>query len=96
MSHKYLDYIRELNKKKASICAYCKNKSVDIIAEKHQIKYVCSNHYIPPTDCILDTSNPHVLHYIYPNGKKPKLMDPTVGDFFNPKDSKKPNKSNKT
>lgn len=70
MSHNYLEYIREHNKAKASKCAYCKNKSVDIIAEKHQIKYVCQDHYIPPVDCILDTSMPGVWHYIYPQGIK--------------------------
>jgi hypothetical protein len=82
MSHKYLEYLREHNRAKASICSYCKNRSVDIIAEKHQIKYVCSDHYISPTDCILDVSVPGVLHYTYPQGKKPGLMDPNIGGYI--------------
>ena len=82
MSHKYLEYLRDINKAKASICAYCGAKSIGIIAVGHNIKFVCSDHYIPPTDCILDISDPMVLHYIYPNGKKPELMDPNVGGFI--------------
>ena len=46
MSHKYLDYIREHNKKKASICAYCKNPSTDLIAIGAYLKYVCQTHAI--------------------------------------------------
>jgi hypothetical protein len=68
MSNKYLYYIRESNKKKSSICAYCQNKSIDIIAEGAFIKFVCSDHLIIPPDCILDLSNPHALHYTYPQG----------------------------
>lgn len=70
MSQQYLNYIRNVNKAKSSICAYCKNKSTDIIAEKHSIKFVCQDHFKTEPDCILDTSNPHILHYIYPNGRK--------------------------
>ena len=48
MTERYLDYIRAINKAKASKCAYCKNKSVDIIAEGAFIKYVCSDHFSIP------------------------------------------------
>ena len=41
MSQSYLDYIREQNKHKASICAYCHHKAVGIIAVGYRILYVC-------------------------------------------------------
>lgn len=46
MSHKYLDYIREHNKNKASKCYICQNKSIDIIAKAHAIYFVCKTHFI--------------------------------------------------
>ena len=34
-----------------------------------------------PEDTIIDLSQPGVIHYIYPNGKEPGLMDPNVGGY---------------
>ena len=46
MSHKYLDYIREHNKAKASICKYCDKPSTDLIAIGAYLNYVCKTHAI--------------------------------------------------
>jgi len=76
MSHKYLDYIRELNKAKISLCHICKKQSTGINAYGYQIKFVCDDHHIP--------YNPNVVHRVYPNGIKvpEKMMDPNVGNFW--------------
>ena len=70
MTQKYLDYLRAIKKAKSNKCAYCQDKSIGIIAEGYKIKFVCKSHFKNPPDCILDLSNPKVLHYIYPNGVK--------------------------
>ena len=46
MSHKYQEYIREINKAKSSKCYICKSKSTDIIAKGHAVYFVCKTHYI--------------------------------------------------
>jgi len=76
MSHKYLDYIRELNKAKASKCHICKKQSTGINAYGYEIKFVCQDHYIP--------DNPNVIHRVYPDGMPyPKeMLDPDVGNFW--------------
>lgn len=83
MSHKYLDYIREQNKAIASKCHICKKQSTGINAYGYQIKFVCNKHLKAGDEVILDTSNPNVLHYIYPNGKKvsKEMMDPNIGGY---------------
>ena len=68
MSHKYLDYIKEHNKNKQSICSECPKKAIDIIAVKHRVQYACQDHFISRPICILDLSDTHVLHYTYPQG----------------------------
>ena len=35
-----------------------------------------------PADTIIDLSQPGVIHYIYPNGRKPGLIDPNIGGWF--------------
>jgi hypothetical protein len=89
MSKQYLDYIRYINKAKASKCHICKKQSTGINAYRHEIKFVCDDHLRREAEVILDTSIPGVLHYIYPNGKEPGLMDPNVGGL-------KPKKDNST
>ena len=81
MSKQYLDYIRHINKAKASKCHICKSQSTGINAYKHEIKFVCNEHLRLEAEVILDTSMPGVIHYIYPNGKEPGLMDPNIGGF---------------
>ena len=83
ISHKYLDYIREANKAKASKCHICKKQSTKINAYGYQIKFVCDDHFEAGCDVILDTSNPNVLHYTYPNGKEyPKhMLNPEIGNL---------------
>lgn len=44
MSHQYLEYIRTLNKAKASKCHVCGKQSTEINAYGHQIKFVCKEH----------------------------------------------------
>jgi hypothetical protein len=44
MSHQYLEYIRTLNKAKASKCHVCGKQSTGINAYDHQIKFVCKEH----------------------------------------------------
>jgi len=87
MSKQYLDYIRYINKAKASKCHICKKQSTGINAYKHEIKFVCDDHLRREAEVILDTSIPGVIHYIYPNGKKvPKeMMNPNIGGWKNPK-----------
>ena len=46
MSHKYLDYIREQNKIKASKCHVCQKQSTTINAYGYKIKFVCNEHKI--------------------------------------------------
>lgn len=89
MSKQYLDYIRDINKAKASKCYICKKQSTGINAYKHEIKFVCDDHLRREAEVILDTSIPNVLHYIYPNGKKvsKKMMDPNVGHSFKPNET---------
>ena len=89
MSHKYLDYIRELNKAKASKCHICKKQSTKINAYGYQIKFVCDDHFEAGIDVILDTSIPNVIHRTYPNGRSipENMMNPNIGGF-KPKESK--------
>lgn len=84
ISHKYLDYIRDINKAKASKCHICKSQSTGINAYKHEIKFVCDEHLRREAEVILDTSIPNVLHYIYPNGKEvpEHMMNPNIGGWF--------------
>lgn len=83
MSHRYLDYIREQNKILASKCYYCQKKTAGINAIGAKIVFVCTKHLQPIYKTILDTSQPGVLHYIYPEGKPvdPKMMDPNIGGY---------------
>ena len=73
MSKQYLDYIREINKAKASICHYCKKQSTGINAVAERIIFVCNNHYIP--------DNPNVIHRVYPQGMDypEAMLDPNIG-----------------
>ncbi len=89
MSKQYLAYIRDINKKRVSVCNYCKKQSTGINAYKHEIKFVCDDHLRREAEVILDTSISGVLHYIYPNGKEPGLMDTNIGGL-------KPKKDNST
>jgi len=79
MSYKYLDYIRQLNKAKASVCHICKKQSTGINAYGYEIKFVCQDHYIP--------DNPNVVHRVYPEGLKvpDHMLDPNVGNFWSGK-----------
>lgn len=86
MSHKYLDYIRAENKKLVSKCFYCKKQSTGINCIKHQIVFVCNDHFKEMPKVQVDTSVPGVIHYIYPEGKKPGLMDPNIGGWFGASD----------
>ena len=83
MSKQYLDYIRYINKAKASKCHICKKQSTGINAYKHEIKFVCDDHLRREAEVILDTSIPGVLHYIYPNGRKvsKEMMNPNIGGW---------------
>ena len=73
MSKQYLDYIREINKAKASICHYCKKQSTGINAVAERIIFVCNTHYIP--------DNPNVIHRVYPQGMAypEAMLDPNIG-----------------
>jgi hypothetical protein len=84
MSHQYLDHIRQLNKIRASKCHICKKQSTEINAYGYRIEFVCKDHFRAGDEVILDISNPNVLHYIYPNGKKvpEHMMDPNIGGHF--------------
>ena len=55
MTQKYLEYLRAINKAKSSICAYCKDKSIGIVAEGYAIKFVCKKHFKNPPDFKLST-----------------------------------------
>lgn len=44
MSKQYLQYIRDLNKIKASQCYICKKQSTGINAILHRIVFVCDKH----------------------------------------------------
>lgn len=90
MSKQYLSYIRDINKAKASKCHICKSQSTEINAYAHEIKFVCNNHYIEKDDVILDTSQPGILHYIYPNGKKVSeyMMNPNIGGWHKREEDK--------
>ena len=83
MSYKYLEAIRERNKQLSSKCFICKAPTTGINAYKHAIRFVCNSHLIIPDDIILDASQPGILHYTYPNGKKvpEHMMDPNIGGF---------------
>ena len=84
MSYKYLDYIRQLNKAKASVCHICKKQSTGINAYGYEIKFVCKDHFEAGIDVILDTSIPGVIHYTYPNGKPipENMMNPNIGGWL--------------
>jgi hypothetical protein len=84
LSHTYLDHIRELNKIKASKCHICKKQSTGINAYGYRIEFVCKDHFRAGDEVILDISNPNVLHYIYPNGKKvsKEMMNPNIGGYL--------------
>jgi len=45
MSHKYLEYIREINKIKASKCNICGKRSIGINADGYKVIFVCKEHY---------------------------------------------------
>lgn len=79
----YLNIIRQRNKEHISKCYNCGAESIGINADKHRVLYVCQDHYKKPDDVILDTSQPGVLHYTYPNGKKvpDHMMDPNIGGW---------------
>ncbi len=82
----FLNQVREDNKRIASKCHYCKKQSTGINAIEYRIVFVCKDHFEAGDDVILDTSQPGVIHYTYPNGKKPGLMDPNIGGWFGKKD----------
>jgi hypothetical protein len=35
-----------------------------------------------PKDTIIDLSQPGIIHYIYPTGREPGLIDPNIGGFL--------------
>lgn len=35
-----------------------------------------------PEDTIIDLSQPGIIHYIYPTGRAPGLIDPSIGGFL--------------
>ena len=35
-----------------------------------------------PEDTIIDLSQPGIIHYIYPTGRAPGLIDPNIGGFL--------------
>lgn len=80
----YLERIRKENKEYASKCHICKKQSTGINAYGYEIKFVCDEHFEAGVDVILDTSNPNVLHYTYPNGKEvpEHMMDPNIGGYL--------------
>lgn len=80
----YLDHLRQRNVRIASICHYCKSQSTGINSDGYRILFVCDDHFEAGTEVILDTSNPNVLHYTYPNGKDvpEHMMDPNIGGYF--------------
>lgn len=77
----YLQHLRERNIKVASICHYCKQPTTGINSDGYRIIFVCGEHLRQEPDVILDTTMPGVIHYTYPNGKEPGLMDPNIGGF---------------
>jgi hypothetical protein len=83
LSYKYLDFIREQNKARASKCHICKKQSTGINAYKHEIKFVCEDHLRREPRVILDTSMPNIIHYTYPDGKDvpEHMMDPNIGGY---------------
>lgn len=80
-NEQYLDFLRKRNVEAASKCQICGQPTIGINADGYSIRFVCKDHLKNIEDVILDTSNPGVLHYIYPNGKEPGLMDPNVGGY---------------
>ena len=95
MSHKnpimetYLDFLRQRNIEKAKYCRYCKKQSTGINSDGYRLFFVCDDHLDDIDDVILDTSDPKVIHYTYPNGKRvtEKMMDPNVGGLIPRKSS---------
>jgi len=89
MSKSYLDHLRERNVRRASVCHYCKSQSTEINSDGYRIIFVCDEHFEAGDEVILDTSNPNVLHYTYPNGKAipDNMMNPNIGGYLGkPKD----------
>ena len=80
----YLKHLRERNVKIASVCYYCKSQSTGINSDGYRILFVCDEHFEAGVDVILDTSNPNVIHYTYPNGKEvpEHMMDPNIGGYL--------------
>jgi len=80
----YLQHLRDRNVKIASVCHYCKKQSTGINSDGYRILFVCEDHFRAGDDVILDTSNPNVLHYTYPNRKKvpEHMMNPNIGGFL--------------
>jgi hypothetical protein len=86
----YLQHLKERDIKQASICEYCKQPSTSINSDGYQILFVCDDHYIEADDVILDTSQPGILHYTYPNGKSisKDMMDPNIGGWHKREEDK--------
>ena len=82
----YLEHIRKRNLEEASQCHICKKQSTEINAYGYEIKFVCDKHFEAGTELILDTSNPNVIHYTYPNGKNvpEHMMNPNIGGYLGP------------
>jgi len=76
-----LNMIRKENKKKISICYYCKKQSTEINCIEHRIVFVCDDHFEAGVEMIIDLSNPNIVHIIYPNGLQlnAKELDPNIG-----------------
>lgn len=70
----YLNMIRQQNKLRTSKCYECGSDSVGINADKHQVLFVCKEHYTP------DSS---VVHRVYPEGRKvpEHMMNPNIGGW---------------
>lgn len=85
----YLQHLRERNIKQASVCHYCKKQSTGINSDGYRIIFVCEDHFEAGVEKITDTSNPNIVHNIYPQGMPvdPNMMNPNIGGH-KPKDKK--------
>lgn len=59
MSHNYLDYIRELNRVKASKCYICQKESEYMDCIEARVVYVCLEHKIHEDALIADIPRPN-------------------------------------
>lgn len=80
----YLQYLKERNIEKASKCYICGGPTTGINADGYSIFFTCDEHSIEKVRVIVDESNPHVMHFIYPDGKPvdKAMMDPNIGGYI--------------